>query len=82
MAYELFELYPINPSQLAHYRKTFFSSGALVNRRGHSVSRSLPNRPDATGAIFRDREVEARVRVNDRFSVAVNERKIESVLPL
>src|ERR1700719_155960 len=28
MAYELFELYPINPSQLAHYRKTFFSSGA------------------------------------------------------
>src|SRR4029077_2707820 len=28
MPYELFELYPINPSQLAHYRKTFFSSGA------------------------------------------------------
>src|ERR1700727_1781183 len=28
MAYELFELYPINPSQLANYRKTFFSSGA------------------------------------------------------
>ena len=28
MAYELFVLYPINPSQLAHYRKTFFSSGA------------------------------------------------------
>ena len=28
MAYELFELYPINPSQLAHYRKAFFSSGA------------------------------------------------------
>jgi hypothetical protein len=28
MAYELFELYPINPSQLASYRKTFFSSGA------------------------------------------------------
>src|SRR5580704_14704171 len=28
MAYELFELYPINPSQLAKYRKTFFSSGA------------------------------------------------------
>src|ERR1700760_4487459 len=33
MAYELFELsslsllYPINPSQLANYRKTFFSSG-------------------------------------------------------
>jgi transposase len=28
MAYELFELYPINPSQLANYRKAFFSSGA------------------------------------------------------
>ena len=28
MAYELFELYPINPSQLANYRRTFFSSGA------------------------------------------------------
>jgi hypothetical protein len=28
MAYELFVLYPINPSQLAHYRKTFFSSRA------------------------------------------------------
>ena len=28
MAYELFELYPINPSLFAHYRKTFFSSGA------------------------------------------------------
>jgi transposase len=28
MPYELFELYPINPSQLANYRKTFFSSGA------------------------------------------------------
>ncbi len=32
MAYELFELYPINPSQLAHYRKTFFSSGAKDDR--------------------------------------------------
>ena len=30
MAYELFELYPINPSQLANYRKTFFSSGAKM----------------------------------------------------
>jgi transposase len=28
MAYELLELYPINPSQLANYRKTFFCSGA------------------------------------------------------
>jgi transposase len=32
MAYELFELYPINPSQLANYRKTFFSSGAKDDR--------------------------------------------------
>jgi transposase len=32
MAYELFELYPINPSQLAYYRKTFFSSGAKDDR--------------------------------------------------
>jgi transposase len=32
MAYELFELYPINPSQLAHYRKTFFSSGAKADQ--------------------------------------------------
>jgi len=32
IAYELFELYPINPSQLAHYRKTFFSSGAKDDR--------------------------------------------------
>jgi len=32
MAYELFELYPINPSQWAHYRKTFFSSGAKDDR--------------------------------------------------
>ena len=32
MAYELFELYPINPSQLAHYRKAFFSSGAKDDR--------------------------------------------------
>src|SRR5258708_20259355 len=31
MAYELFELYPINPSQLANYRKTFFSTGAKDN---------------------------------------------------
>jgi transposase len=28
MNYEFLELYPINPSQLANYRKTFFSSGA------------------------------------------------------
>ena len=28
MAYELFELYPINPSQLSNYRKSFFSSHA------------------------------------------------------
>src|ERR1700736_1668763 len=34
------------------------------------------------GAIFRNREVEACVRVSDRFSVAVDERKIEPVLPL
>src|ERR1700749_3654940 len=32
MAYGLFELYPINPSQLANYRKTFFSSGAKDDR--------------------------------------------------
>jgi transposase len=32
MAYELFELYPINPSQLAYYRRTFFSSGAKDDR--------------------------------------------------
>ena len=32
MAYELFELYPINPSQLANYRKTFFSSGAKADQ--------------------------------------------------
>src|ERR1700676_5518930 len=32
MVYELFELYPINPSQLANYRKTFFSSGAKDDR--------------------------------------------------
>ncbi len=32
MAYELFKLYPINPSQLANYRKTFFSSGAKDDR--------------------------------------------------
>src|ERR1700719_1473422 len=32
MAYELFELYPINPSQLANYRRTFFSSGAKDDR--------------------------------------------------
>jgi transposase len=32
MAYELFELYPINPSQLANYRKAFFSSGAKDDR--------------------------------------------------
>jgi transposase len=32
MAFELFELYPINPSQLANYRKTFFSSGAKDDR--------------------------------------------------
>jgi hypothetical protein len=38
-------------------------------------------RPQA-GAIFRNREVEARVRVSDLFSVAVDERKIEPVLPL
>jgi len=38
-------------------------------------------RPQA-GAMFRNREVEARVRVSDRFGVAVDERKIEPVLPL
>src|SRR3984893_12393555 len=32
MVYELFELYPINPSQLANYRRTFFSSGAKDDR--------------------------------------------------
>src|SRR5450631_135953 len=32
MAYELFELYPINPSQLASYRKAFFSSDAKDDR--------------------------------------------------
>ncbi len=32
IVYELFELYPINPSQLANYRKTFFSSGAKDDR--------------------------------------------------
>ena len=37
--------------------------------------------PEA-GTVFRDREVEARVRVSDRLSVAMDERKIESVLPL
>jgi hypothetical protein len=30
MAYELFELYPINPSQLANYRKAFFSSAKTI----------------------------------------------------
>ena len=34
------------------------------------------------GAIFIDREVEARVRISDCFSVAVDERKIEPVLSL
>jgi transposase len=28
MGYDFFELYPINPSQLAHYRTTFVTSGA------------------------------------------------------
>jgi hypothetical protein len=32
MNYEFLELYPINPSQLANYRKTFFSSGAKDDR--------------------------------------------------
>lgn len=32
MGYELFELYPINPSQLAHYRAAFASSGAKDDR--------------------------------------------------
>ena len=32
MAYELFVLYPINPSQLANYRKTFFGSGAKADQ--------------------------------------------------
>ena len=40
MAYELFELYPINPSQLANYRKTFFSSGAKDDRSDAVPSRS------------------------------------------
>jgi hypothetical protein len=38
-------------------------------------------RPQAS-AVFRNREIEARVRVSDLFSVAVNERKVESVLSL
>src|ERR1700748_3630657 len=32
MAYELFELYPINPSQLANYRASFKTSGAKDDR--------------------------------------------------
>jgi Transposase len=32
MGYELFELYPINPGQLAHYRAAFASSGAKDDR--------------------------------------------------
>ena len=32
MGYELFELYPINPSQLANYRKAFATSGAKDDR--------------------------------------------------
>jgi transposase len=32
MGYELFELYPINPSQLANYRKAFATSGAKADR--------------------------------------------------
>jgi hypothetical protein len=38
-------------------------------------------RPQA-GAIFKNREGEVGVRVSDLFSVAVDERKIELVLPL
>src|SRR5215469_5786567 len=34
--------------------------------------------PEA-GTIFRDRQVEARVRVSDRLSVAMDERKIEPI---
>jgi hypothetical protein len=32
MGYDLFELYPINPSQLANYRKAFATSGAKADR--------------------------------------------------
>jgi transposase len=41
MAYELFELYPINPSQLAHYRKAFFSSGAKDDHPDADLLREL-----------------------------------------
>jgi transposase len=41
MAYELFELYPINPSQSANYRRTFFSSGAKDDQSDANLLREL-----------------------------------------
>jgi hypothetical protein len=40
MGYELFELNPINPLQLARYRETFSPDGAKDNRLIRSFSAS------------------------------------------
>src|SRR5260370_25767042 len=89
MAYELFELYPINPSQLANYRKTFFNSGAKDDRpNAHLLSKLVMCHRDRLKAWKPDDQVtrelaslnEGRRNAVDRRTDLANEIKRQLML--